>query len=260
MVVLALIETGTLATNEVFDTNDNRGSLLDGDNILDDPGGDSSVSIVIGRAQVNAGGLTFTFNRRGGSGNFRDWFGDPGEPYDDATVYLQVGDVVVTLDRDDVSGSGGGFLAYAIPDNTGWRDAIDSLRTSGQRFIMGIGHPAPTGTDHAVDAGTASFEFVVSEPTVTKTSPFPQDHAVNAGDASFIFAVSEPTITHTRAHTVDAGDAAFAFVVSEPTVTHVMAAVGVMNWKTGGATITAAKHNGTAITRGKYNGVEFFAN
>ena len=39
-----------------------------------------------------------------------------------------------------------------------------------------------------------------------------------------------------------------------------MAAVGVMNWKTGGVTITAAKHDGTAISRGKYNGVEFFAN
>ena len=127
----------------------------------------------------------------------------------------------------------------------------------------------PSNSQEVIDFATHVSQLNNRSGTLTLTGGSetgPTDHVVNAGDASFAFAVSEPTVTHTPAvpvtvdHAVNAGNAAFAFAVSQPTVTHVMAAAGVMNWKTGGATITAAKHDGTAITRGKYNGVEFFAN
>ena len=74
--------------------------------------------------------------------------------------------------------------------------------------------------DHAVDAGDASWDFAVPQPTVTHRT---MKHAVDAGDASWDFAVPRPTVTHrTTKHAVDAGDASWDFAVPQPTVTNTL--------------------------------------
>ena len=97
-------------------------------------------------------------------------------------------------------------------------------------------------TDHAVNAGDASWAFAVSEPTVTHVPVVTDDHAVNAGDAAFAFAVPQPSVTHTLAsgtvaHAVNAGGIAFTFAVPQPTRTHIQAVAddhavnaGDLNW------------------------------
>ena len=171
MRVLALIETGTLNGNEVFDTNDNRGALLDGDNVIENVNG-SGASITVGRFQVDSGGGRITLNRRGGSGNFRDGFGgEAGEVYAEATVYLQfVNGTVITLTNTEQNSPGGGFLSYSTPAfPAAWQIAAHTLRTSGTRFILGIGIPEPVGVDHTADAGSASWAFAAPEPSITYT-------------------------------------------------------------------------------------------
>ena len=171
MRVLALIETGTLAGNEVYDANDNRGSLLDGDNTIENVNG-SGAFITVGRFQVDSGGGRITLNRRGGSGNFRDGFGgEAGEVYAEATVYLQfVNGTVITLTNTEQNSPGGGFLSYSTPAfPAAWQIAAHTLRTSGTRFILGIGIPEPVGVDHTADAGGASWAFAAPEPSITYT-------------------------------------------------------------------------------------------
>ena len=90
-------------------------------------------------------------------------------------------------------------------------------------WFVGGAPPEPTGADHAVDAGAASWAFALPEPSVTRTAPGPQDHAVDAGAASWAFALPEPAVTRTapitQDHAVDAGAASWAFAVAVPSIT-----------------------------------------
>ena len=151
MRVLALIETGTLAGNEVFDTSDNRGSLVDGDNILENV--DGADSITVGRFQATFDGGQIVLNRRAGSANFSAGFGgEAGESYAGAQTYLQFADgTVIELEDSDINNAGAGGLRYDVPSMTGWRDAVVTLRTSGVLFILGVGIPE-AATDQAVTA------------------------------------------------------------------------------------------------------------
>ena len=104
---------------------------------------------------------------------------------------------------------------------------VDHIRTlTDQTGTITLRGEGGVVTDHAVNAGDASWAFAVPEPTVTLTpfAPVTTDHAVNAGDAAFAFSVGEPTVTHTprvpNVFTVDAGNVEFAFGVSQPDVTH----------------------------------------
>ena len=151
MRVLALIETGTLAGNEVFDTADNRGALVDGDNILENV--DGADSITVGRFQATSDGGQIVLNRRAGSANFSAGFGgETGESYAGATTYIQFADgTLIELEDSDINNAGAGGLRYDIPSMTGWRDAVVTLRTSGVLFILGVGIPE-AATDQTVTA------------------------------------------------------------------------------------------------------------
>ena len=48
---------------------------------------------------------------------------------------------------------------------------------------------------------TRPFRLPYLQPAVTHTPQATTDHAVNAGDASFAFALPQPTVTHTAAPT-----------------------------------------------------------
>ena len=82
MRMLALIRTGTRSGNEIFDVNDNRGMLVDGDNRLEDVDG-AGGGITVGRMQVNSPGSRIWLNRTGsGDADFSDGFGgETGETY-----------------------------------------------------------------------------------------------------------------------------------------------------------------------------------
>ena len=144
MRVLALIETGPLTGNEVFDTSDNRGELVDGDNILEDV--DGADSITVGRFQATSSGDQVVLNRRGGSANFSAGFGgEAGEAYAGATTYLQFLDgTVIELEDSDINNAGAGGLRYDVPNTAGWRASVVTLRTSGTLFILGVGIPSVT--------------------------------------------------------------------------------------------------------------------
>ena len=79
-------------------------------------------------------------------------------------------------------------------------------------------------TDHAVDAGDASWAFAVPQAAVTHTPRVPDAHAVNAGDVAWAFDIPQAAVTYvplpTDDHTVNAGDVSWAFVLPEPAVTH----------------------------------------
>ena len=65
---------------------------------------------------------------------------------------------------------------------------IDGL-TDRTATLTLTGEGPATATDHAVDAGAASWTFALPEPTVTHTTAQPTDHAVNAGFVSWAFAL-----------------------------------------------------------------------
>ena len=108
-------------------------------------------------------------------------------------------------------------------------------------------------TDHAVNAGDASWAFAVPEPTVTHVPVVTNDHTstrgmqlsrsrfrsrasltlwrlalsptpLTPGTRPFAFAVTEPGVTYTPVvtadHAVNAGDLNWGFDVPRPTVTH----------------------------------------
>ena len=70
---------------------------------------------------------------------------------------------------------------------------------TGTLTLTGEGTTVPT--DHAVDAGNASWAFAFPQPTVTHTTatPVTTDHAVNAESVAWSFALPQPTVTHTTA-------------------------------------------------------------
>ena len=58
-------------------------------------------------------------------------------------------------------------------------------------------------TDHAVNAGAASWAFALPQPMVTITAHVVNDHAVNAGNVSWAVAIPQPTVTHVAAGAPD---------------------------------------------------------
>ena len=157
MRVLALIETGTLAGDEVFDTADNRGSLVDGDNILENVDGADSITVGGFRAKADGGNIALT--RSAGSVNFSAGFGgEVGESYAGATTYIQFADgTVIELEDSDINNVSALRLRYDVPNTAGWRDAVVTLRTSGVLFILGVGLPVGPLRDLRVSVGGRDY-------------------------------------------------------------------------------------------------------
>ena len=89
MRALFVVESGTPAGNEIFDTQDNRGRVVEGDNIAEDTNGGNGITL--GRMQRALNGSGFIFNKRGGDGAFNLGFITGGN-YDGAMAYFTLDD------------------------------------------------------------------------------------------------------------------------------------------------------------------------
>ena len=97
-------------------------------------------------------------------------------------------------------------------DIAAYRAAIIALVESGAAsvdLILDDGEVPP-----GVDAGTVTWRFDTSRPTVTKA----RGHRVDAGVVPWRFTTSQPAITKTGRHEVDAGTVPWRFTTSRPTV------------------------------------------
>ena len=196
--VLGLIEAA--AGPDVFSRSPRtaRGTLVDGE--LDLSGDSEPVTRFRFRAQAtnDPGGARITLNDSGAL-ELAAFFGSGGDG-DDLTIWVQTSEGVISFaSLGAIGDSGDNFLTWSVPAND---QLFVAGISDGDLFIFALTRPEPVSTDHAVDAGDASFAFAVPEPSVTHVPfvpPATTDHAVNAGDAAFAFAVPEPTVTHTSA-------------------------------------------------------------